>query len=144
MPQSCSGPASQRASREASSYLAGTAPSVVMAITVVALLELAQRQNGLCLFQTLPLAFAFHPVPYYGISCRLYDTHPNGQARGQVCVILHPTPVAVAEGDDVHEGLPHRLPELLLHQNLSPSSADVFPSAAKNFGQLLVHPAASL
>ena len=85
---------------EASSHLAGTKPPVVTEIIIMALLERAQRENGLCPCQAPPLAFALHPVLDHGTAGRLHDASPDGQARGQVHVVLHPAPVVVEERDD--------------------------------------------
>ena len=62
-------------------------PPVVTEIIVVALLERAQRQDGLCPLEAPPLAFAFHPVLDHGTTRRLHDTGPNGQAHRQVLVV---------------------------------------------------------
>ena len=56
---------------EATSHLAGTEPPVVTEIVVMALLERAQRQNGLCSCEAPALAFALHPVLDHGPAGRL-------------------------------------------------------------------------
>ena len=128
------------ASVEATSLLAGTEPPVITEIIVVALLERAQRQNGLCPCQAPALAFALHPVLHHGTAGRLHDAGPDRQARGQVRVVLHPTPMVVEERDDFRERLPDRLPELLLRQDLSQAADDIAHPAAENLRQLLLHP----
>ena len=102
----------------------------------MALLERAQRQNGLCPCEAPPLAFALHAVLDHGTAGRLHHPGPDGQARGQVRIILHPAPVVVQECDDLGECLPHRLPELLLRQDLSQATDDISDSTSENLRQL--------
>src|SRR5437870_2120503 len=118
-------------------------PPVVTEIIVMALLERAQQQNGLCPFQAPALAFSFHPVLDDGTARRLHDACRNGQAHPQVYVVLHPAPVVMEERDDLLDRLPHRLPELPLREDLSQSAANVAHLAAQNGGHLLLNPALS-
>ena len=70
----------------------------------MALLERAQRQNGLGSCQAPPLAFALHAVLDHRPTRRLHDAGRDGQARGQVPVVRHPAPVVVEARDDFREG----------------------------------------
>ena len=141
--QSGSGLVFRLASVKASPLLTGMKPPVSTEIMVVALLQRAQRQHGLCPCEAPPLPFALHPVLDHGTTRRLHDTGPNGQAHRQVLVVFHPAPVVVEERDDLLECLPHRLPERPLRQDLSQSTDDISHPASENLGQLGLHPAFS-
>jgi hypothetical protein len=121
--------------------LAGTELLVVTEIIVVALLERAQRQYGLCPLQAPPLAFTLHPVLDDGTARRLHDACPHGQACRQVRIVPHPAPVVREERDDLFERLPHRLPQPPLREPLAQSADAIAHSAAQKLRQLLLHPA---
>src|SRR6266850_5405401 len=110
----------------------------------MALLEGAQRENGLCPWEAPPFAFTLHAVLDHRTAGRLHHASSNGQACGQVRVILHPAPVVVKERDDLRERLPHRLPEPTLGQKLSQATDDVPDPASENFHQFYLHPACSI
>ena len=110
----------------------------------MALLERAQRQNGLSPCQAPALACALHPVLDDGTARRLHDAGPNGQACRQVYIVRHPAPVVVEERDHFFERLPHRLPQPLLREDLTQSADDVADPAAKNRRELRLHPACAV
>ena len=110
----------------------------------MALLERAQRQNGLGPFQAPPLAFSFHPMLNHGATCRLHDAGPHGQTQRQVRIVLHPAPVVVEERNDFRERLPDRLPQPPLGEDLSQSADDISYLPAEQLRQLRLYPASSV
>jgi hypothetical protein len=107
---------------------------------VMALLERAPRQHGLCSCEAPPLAFALHPVLDHRTARRLDDAGPHGQTHRQVRVGRHPAPMVVEARDDVGARLPPRRPPPLLCEDVSQAADDVAHPATEYRRQLLLHP----
>jgi hypothetical protein len=110
---------------------------------VMALLQRAQCQHGLRPCEAPPRPCALHPVLDHGTTRRLHATGPHGPAHHQVLVGCHPAPVVVEAPADRRAGLPHRLAERPLRQDLSPSTDDSSHPAAEHRGPRGLHPAVS-